>query len=447
MGSGPIVVEIDAIAHGGDGIGTLPDGKKVFVPDSAPGDRVELEGIEDRGQHARARIAAIREASPLRVSPPCPHVDRCGGCHLQHLKDEAQRAIREKGFFEILERIGGVSREGIPEARSIVASPSTLRYRIRCRLHVRKGRVGYARRGSHEIEPFEGCSLLVPPLEALAISVVRLLHDKPLAGLAEIDLCVGEDGLGAMALHPGPGAPQNFGDRADRHFQSIDGLKGIVVIPPPAPLPKGRKMPPGGNRPVPKIFGDPVVERQAPLAHGVRLLGRPDAFAQAHGEANELLVREAIEGLSVEPSDEVLELYGGAGNFTFALSERAARVTVVEEAGVSLELARKAAGEAGVDNVRFIAGDAGAVVRDWVGQGRTVDRILLDPPRAGARGLAEGLARLEPRRIAYVSCDPATLARDLAAFRDHGYVPAMAVPVDMFPQTAHVEGVVILEPV
>lgn len=444
MASTPL--RIEGIAHGGDGVGTLPDGRKVFVPLTAPGDLVSIEGLELKGQHARARLAEVLEAGQERVAFGCPHAERCGGCQLQQISMGAQGEAKERAFYEALARIGGTPRDAVGDARAIVSSPSPFRYRIRARLHVRDGKLGYLRRGSHELEAVKECHLLVPELERLALAVGEALSRKPIPGLRDVELCIGADGQGAIALHPDPKAAPSWADKAPKIFDGIAGLRGIVALPPPAKPAAGRRAaPPGSGGPARKIFGDPVVARQAPLAPGVRLLGRPDAFAQANAEGNEALVRAAVEGLRVESGDEILELYCGAGNFTFALAGRAARVTAVEEAGISLELARRAAAEAKVGNVRFIAGDAGKVAEDFAREGRKFDLVLLDPPRAGARGLAESLALLAPRRIAYVSCDPATLARDVGALRALGYEALSAVPVDMFPQTYHVEGVVILE--
>jgi len=438
-------LRIESLAHGGDGVATLPSGRKVFVPGTAPGDLVEIAPPEERGQHARSTLLRVIEPSPVRVEAACPHAARCGGCQLQHVAIEAQRAAKEEAFYAALERIGGLARSAIGDPRPIVASPASFGYRIRCRLHVRGGRVGYLRRGSHELEAISTCGLLAPELERLALAVAAAVERRPIRGLQDVDVCVGADRKGAIALHPDPRAPAGWAEKAPRTFEGIEGLQGMVVLPPPAaPAAKGRRAPPPGmGGPAPRIYGDPVVARPAPLAEGVALLGRPDVFAQANAAGNEALVRAAIDGLALRGDEQVLELFCGAGNFTFGLAARSAHVTAVELEGASLDLARRAA--ARVEGVRFVAADAARVVEDFAREGRRFDACLLDPPRSGAKGVAEALGRLGPRRIAYVSCDPATLARDLAALRSAGYEARIAVPVDMFPQTFHVEGVVILE--
>ncbi len=488
-----MIVRIDSIAHGGDGVGTLPSGMKVFVPLVAVGDRVEVELVEERAQHARARVLQLIEAGADRVETRCRHAATCGGCQLQQLGIDAQRRAKEEAFYEALARLGGCPREAIPDARPILASPDDFHYRIRCRLHVRGMEIGYLRRGSHDLERLEECGLLAPALETLAFRLIDRLRQRPIAHLSAIDLCVGDDGGGAASLEPGAGAGHGWARRA-HELLSVEGMRGLVVREPPAAVSPGRRAaPPGVGRSAHRIFGDPVVVRAAPATTAMRLFGRPDVFAQANGGANDRLVSAAVDGLGLLPGDEVLELFCGAGNFSFALAARGASVTAVESEGEALDLARSAevpnatarrraaagaargaggpqltetsswgqgsaAAAAAVDSlpgagvaeaspgrIRFIAGDAAQVVAGFAAEGRRFDHILLDPPRIGAKGLAADLARLAPRRIAYVSCDPATLARDVGALRRHGYAPRSAQPVDMFPQTFHVEGIVILE--
>lgn len=439
-------LQIESLAHGGDGVATLPSGKKVFVPATAPGDRVEAAVVEEKDALVRARLLRVIEPGPARTAPACPHAARCGGCQLQHLAIEAQRAAKERAFYDALERIGGIPRASIADARPLLASPAPLRYRARCRLAVRGGSVGYLRRGSHELEPISTCHLLEPALERLALAVVAALRARPLPHLRAIELCVGADGAGAAALEPDADAPARWAEAAPRIFRDVEGLRGVIALAPPGRGPKGRRPAPAGTRPPPAIFGDPVVERAAPLAPGVRLLHRPDAFAQANAAANEALVRAAVEGLDLVSGAEVLELYAGAGNFTFALAARGAKVTAVEREGASLALARRAAEAAGIESVRFVAADAALAARDFAQAGRRFDAVLLDPPRAGAKGIAAAIAALRPARVAWVSCEPAAMARDLSDLVRAGHRVVRTVPVDMFPQTFHVEAVALLAP-
>lgn len=428
-------IRIDAIAHGGEGVGTLPSGKRVFVPLTAPGDEVEIALVEERARFARGRLLRVFSPGPERKEMPCPHAPVCGGCQLQQISHRGQLAAKEANFYDALERLGGIPRADIPDARPILPSPEPFRYRIRARLQVRGGRLGYHQRGSHSLVAIETCHLLAPELEAHALRLGAHLGDRPIPHLAAVELCLGADGSVALALEPEVRAPRSWA-RGARDLLELPGVIGVVILGP-------RK---GRHRPPPGLIGHPVVRREAPLAPGVDLLLRPDAFAQANAAANEVLVERAIEEVSPKEGEEVLELFSGNGNFSFALAARGARVSAVESDRVALDLARRALADAPfASRVDLVERDARAALEKFASEGRRFDRLLLDPPRAGAKEILPALLALSPERIVYVSCDPATLARDLRTLVEGGYRLRTAQPIDMFPQTFHLEGVVSLE--
>ena len=183
----------------------------------------------------------------------------------------------------------------------------------------------------------------------------------------------------------------------------------------------------------------------SPLRPEVPLYLRPDAFSQAHAEANVGLVTSAVYELAPRETDSVLELYSGNGNFTFPLAASAASVLGVESSPVSVELAQRSAREGGVTNVRFHQGDARKVCEGLIREGKRFDLALADPPRTGAPGLARWMKALGVRRVVYVACDPGSLARDAAGLVEAGYKPLALQVVDMFPQTHHVESVMSFE--
>jgi len=195
----------------------------------------------------------------------------------------------------------------------------------------------------------------------------------------------------------------------------------------------------------PRVLGKPALRSYSPLRPEVPLYLRPDAFAQAHAEANVGLVTAAVYELAARDSDSVLELYSGNGNFTFPLAAGSASVLGVESSPVGVEMAQRSAREGGVGNVRFIQGDARKACDGLVAEGRKFDVCLADPPRAGAPGLAKWMTALGVRRVVYVACDPASLARDAAGLVEAGYKPLALQVVDMFPQTHHVEAVMAFE--
>jgi len=422
-------VRIESLAYGGDGVGTLQGGKRVFVPGVVPGDRVAIEVVRQRARHAHARLVEVLQPGEARVTPACPHAGRCGGCQLQHVATPAQRRAKEAAFWDGLGRLGGLVREAVADPFGIVPSPTDLRYRTRCRLQARGRSLGFFVRGSRELVPLDVCPLLLRPLEALALAVAQARQGRKLAGLQAIDLCVGADGRGAAALRLPPSRAARRA--ADELLGSVGGLRGVVVT-----AEQGDAV---------TVCGDPVVHRPAPGAASAKLRCRPDVFAQANAGAVDGLVSRALELLGLEPGQRVLELHAGTGTFSLALAAAGARVTAVETSPVALSLLAASAREADLSgSVRATLGDAAAVCRSLAEEGERFDAALLDPPRAGERHLPAALAALGVPRVVYVSCDPSTLARDGRAFAALGYSAVAAGPLDLFPQTYHLEGMVSL---
>ena len=399
-----VTLKIESLVHGGEAL-ARHEGRVVFVRGAAPGDLVEAE-LTGAGRFERTRTLRIVERGSAHVEPPCSIVDRCGGCPVQQVAYPAQLAARQELAADALERIGGFAR-GSYELAAIVASPLQFGYRRRARLHrAGKGRWGFAQPGSAVVEPVEECLLFEPLLQRLA----DLARGAGLAGVADLGLLAGET-KGAMDLRvEGPIAP-GLRARAEKLLEhSI--VRGVTL---------------GGS-----TLGDPVIA-DAPLPNGARLRARPDTFAQANRSMVPLLQREALQALGA--AGRVVELYCGSGTLTLPLLGEGRQVTAVESAGPALALLRRSADEAQLA-VKLIAAEAAEAVR---GLTDPVDAVLLDPPRIGAPAAVRALASLRPPRIVYVSCDAPTLARDGKLLAEAGYRLARAVPLDLFPQTAHFE--------
>jgi len=413
MGGGWVEnVTCAGVAHGGEAVGRLADGRAVFVPYAIPGERVRVRVTEVRPRFARAELVEVLEPSPDRVEPPCPHFGpgRCGGCAWQHIRPAAQAELKARLVREQLAHVGGLDAVPVrptlrPEAPG---QPEGFGYRERATLTAgADGRLGFLRAASHEVHPVDRCPLLALPLQELpgrlgrhpAGSRVRLRH-----GVRDERLAVLE-----AAKAKRSGAPL------------VEGLAWASVQ---------------ANGKVRDGEGPPfVTERVA----GAEFHVSAASFFQVHRKGADLLVDLVAEALAPGPTDLLVDLYAGVGLFAATVGRRAGRVLAVESWKPAARDAER--NLSGHPHARVVADDA---IRGLKGL-HAADLVVLDPPRAGAgAAAARRIARLSPRAVALVSCDPAALARDVRAFVDEGYHPAWAQPVDLFPQTAHVEAVTAL---
>lgn len=438
-----VPIAIEELAPGGEGVGRL-DGRTVFVPFAAPGDRVLAEVPAGDGP-AHAALVEVLAPGAGRVQAPCPHfgvagpgapggLDReCGGCEWLHVDYRLQLEAKARTLREALRKIGKLEPGAYAEA-PIVPSPLPLRYRSRAKFHLDRaaGRLVFFRRRSHAPVRLAGCALLEPGLDALREAVGPALAAARLPA-REVALEWSAHEARGSALLLLPEVTPALRARAEGLLAAVPALAGLVLRAEDGP---------------PALVGDPVLRHARIPGRPERGLqrSRPDVFQQANRAANALLVEAALARLGPEGA-EVLELFCGAGNFTGPIAERARAVSAVEAQGPSLDLARADLGGSGGGRIRFFAGDALklalALGREPGGRGR-FGAALLDPPREGARGIGAALRDLGVPRVVYVSCDPATFARDLRACGEAGYRVEEVVPVDLFPQTHHVEAIGVL---
>ena len=375
------------LVHGGEAL-ARHEGQVVFVRGAAPGDVVEAEVAGGRRfEHTRA--LRVLERGAAHVDAPCPIVDACGGCPLQHVSYKSQLEAKRELTAEALASIGGFAR-GSYELSPIVPSPLQLHYRRRAVMH----RGGFLQARSSKVTPVDECLLFEPVLQQMAALVREAPEARLLAGVRD-------------------GAVDVRGWSRKRAGKLLESrlIRGVIADG--------------------AVLGDPVVT-DPPLANGARLRSRPDTFAQANRAMVPLLQQQVLD--DVGDAGSVLELFCGSGTLTLPLLG-ARTVTAVESAGPSAALLRRSADEAGL-RVKLIAGDAASVELP------RADVILLDPPRTGA---ASVMHRLDAPRIVYVSCDAPTLARDGKLLAAGGYKLLRATPMDLFPQTAHFEVVAVFE--
>ncbi|OJH41831.1 class I SAM-dependent RNA methyltransferase [Cystobacter ferrugineus] len=421
----PIELTIERLGQLGEGVASY-EGRTVFVPGAFPGDRVRVR-LEQEGKVMRGHLVGeVLVPSPDRKPSPCAISARCGGCDWLELNESAQRAAKQEIVLSALEHLGHLKRDTFA-VRPLLVAPWDFGYRRRAVLHPLKDELTYFGRRSHDRVPVEVCPALMPALAELPGKLGPLL--KPLAREAEEVHLLAEGKKAAFAV-------MLKGQVAPRYVEACEAavralrLEGAVLVP---------------KEGSPRIIGKPVLRSLSPLVPEVPLFLRPDAFSQAHGEANVGLVTAAVHELAPRETDSVLELYSGNGNFTFPLAASAASVLGVESSSVSVDLAQRSAREGHVTNVRFVQGDSRKVCEGLIREGKRFDLALVDPPRTGAPGLAKWLTALGVKRVVYVACDPGALARDAAALAQAGYAPRALQVVDMFPQTHHVESVMSFE--
>jgi 23S rRNA (uracil1939-C5)-methyltransferase len=424
------MVLIESLDQEGRGVARV-DGKVTFVDGALPGEIVEIEVWKRKRSFDLANVRTLVRGSSQRVSPGCPHFVRCGGCSLQHLDARAQVAMKQRVLEEDLRRIGGVQPESILPP---IHGPSW-GYRSRARFSVRyvakKGGalVGFHERKTHLVVDMDSCAVLPPAVSALISPLRALVSRLRLAArLPQIEIAVGESHV-VLSLRV-LDEPDVHDLEQLREFEHAHAVEIQLQTKGPDTL---RPLTPAGSRPL---------EYRLP-EFDLALRFAPNEFTQINRGVNERLVARAVRMLQPAPGQRVADLFCGLGNFTLPLARAGAHVTGLEGSRDLVERARSNAqinglGERAAFEVADLFRDApGAICR----LGR-LDAMLLDPPRDGAQSLVESLDNDAPRRLVYVSCNPATLARDAGILvRQKGYRLIEAGVVNMFPHTSHVESI------
>ncbi|HLF96536.1 MAG TPA: 23S rRNA (uracil(1939)-C(5))-methyltransferase RlmD [Methylococcaceae bacterium] len=445
---------IDSLTHDGRGVAHV-DGRAVFIDGALPGETVRFRYTGIRRDFAEGRAETVLESSPERVEPFCAHFGVCGGCALQHLAPEAQIRYKQTQLLEQLKRIGKTE----PASVWAPLTGPVAGYRHKARLGVKfvakKGRVlvGFREKSSALLADLQRCPVLHPAvgekLEALGGLIFSLgLRDK----IPQIEVALGDDrhalvfrvmddpGVDDLARLAAFGAAHGFDIYLQRH--GPDSLRPLYLDQ-SAGSGLAREVPEGGRAGIAR-HEYPPLPGYALEDFGVDFRFRPGEFTQVNPAINRHMVARAVELLDLRPEDTVLDLFCGLGNFTLPLARRAGEATGVEGDAGQVERARDNARRNGLENVYFHAADLFQPVKgqDWAE--RRYDKLLLDPSRAGAREILEYIPRWKPARIVYVSCNPATLARDAGVLvHDLGYRLLGAGVMDMFPHTAHVESIAL----
>ncbi|UJR80469.1 class I SAM-dependent RNA methyltransferase [Sandaracinus amylolyticus] len=411
---------VRGLAKDGDAVVETERGL-VFAPGGLPGERVRVEDVRKEGKLLRARRLVVLEPSSSRVEPACVHVARCGGCPWMHGSAEAQAEAKRATVERALAKVPRASSE---VSIAITQPAAMLGYRGRARLAWRGGALGLRARRDERIVDVERCIVLRPELDA-ALALLRARLRPHLPGSGEMQLAIGAGGRAVIVIETDAVLPRAA-------FAEVEAMVAEGAL-------AGASVRAGGASVATRI-GDPrEVGRDV---EGRVIHGAIGGFSQAHDEINAALGARVIAWAEPEGA-RVLELYCGHGNLTLALASRAASVRAVELSSGATEALRE---NLAAHDLRAEVITADALAGVPTGKKERVDVVVLDPPRTGAKEVIDPIAALRPSRIVYVSCDPATLGRDLERLATHGYVLARVEAFDMFPQTAHVETVALVIP-
>ncbi len=430
----PETASIESMTHDGKGIAAI-SGKKVFVVGALQGEEVRFRRRKKRRNFDEAELLEVLSASPKRIEPRCEVYGVCGGCSLQHVGDAEQRQIKQQALQDSLERIGKVK----PRRWLSPIHESSWNYRRRARLAVKdvagKGRVlvGFRERHAPFLTDMRRCEVLAGPIDDLLEPLSELIGSLSLRRrLPQIEVAVAENATSLVFRVLDSPTDSDlecftaFGEEHDiRSYLQTGGPDSISLVHPQGPLPLL-------NYSLPEF--DIVIEFEA------------TDFIQVNAAINRRMVSTALELLDPGPDDRVLDLYCGIGNFSLPLARRCSQVLGVDGEQSLVARAKANAQRNEIVNCDFRVADLSRIegTESWLRDGWT--GLLLDPARSGALEVVRHIERIGPTRIVYVSCHPATLARDLDALvTEHGYRLEAAGIIDMFPHTGHVESIALLE--
>lgn len=418
----------------------------VFVANAAPGERCQLRISHVGAQKAFGKIERILEVSPQRVNRLCPDAKRCGGCDFWHLTYEAECAIKAQRVTDALNRLGGQRLQTVP----ITPAVTCLGYRNKAQFPVAAGDgglvAGFYQKGTHRLIPVERC-LIQPECAELArravlayagrygvsayeesshTGLLRHIYVRYAAATGQVLVCL---------VVNGKKLPREDA-LVEALRRAVPGLRSVVL----------NENTRSGNSVLGEtmrtLWGEDAIED---VLCGLRFRVSPRSFYQVNRDQAEVLYQRALAAAGLTGTETVLDLYCGTGTITLCLARRARQAIGVELVEAAIQDARENARRNGIENVRFFCADAGQAAQRFSREGVQPDVIVVDPPRKGLSEAVTGaIVQMAPQRVVYVSCDPATLARDVKRLAAEGYRLTHAEAVDLFPRCSHVETVVLL---
>ncbi|MGI2117253.1 23S rRNA (uracil(1939)-C(5))-methyltransferase RlmD [Shewanella oncorhynchi] len=432
--SAKLSLSVEQLDHLGAGI-AQHQGKVVFIPGALPDETVTVQLTEQKKNYAHAKLIKVDTPSSERVEPECPHYHTCGGCDLQHMSLSGQREHKEAALLDIMAKFAGT--EG--GALSPALTGEGWHYRRRARLatlfdkNTKHLSLGFRAASSSNVVPISQCLVLAKPLSDLIVPFAKLLNQlSAKASLGHLELIAADNGHFAVlritkALNDKDLAKLSaFAEQHQIHICQQDnegqfqGVGAELVLP---------------------VYQ--LLDENA-QSEAVSLSFTPGNFVQVNGQINKAMVAQAMDWLAPAPDERILDLFCGMGNFSLPLAKMGADVIGVEGVAEMVIQARVNAKANNLDKLTFYHGDLSAdlSLEPWMGK---IDKLLLDPARAGAFESLQWLKKMKPRKVVYVSCNPASLARDSAVLLERGYRLQQLGLIDMFPQTHHIEAMALFE--
>lgn len=435
-----VELSIQRLSHEGRGVSSI-EGKIAFVDGALADEKVTATFTSRRNQFDELKIQEVLEASPDRVVPPCEHAEICGGCSMQHIRPEAQVALKERVLHEQMKHIGGLTEyEHLPAMLS-----QTEGYRRKARLAARfvtkkdDMLVGFREKNSSFIAQMMSCAVLVDEVSSLIMPLRTLLGGLDCRyTVPQIEVAVGElPGNGENGKSPNQVA------FIVRHLEELSPEDNASLLSFAQHHNIELYLQPKGPETVHKVWPQDSADRLYYYLEdfGLRMAFHPTDFTQVNAAINRRMIAQALAMLDLQSDDVVLDLFCGLGNFTLPIATRSARVVGVEGSDEMVRRGMENAAANGLTNAEFYSANLCVDFDESTWAAPVYSKILLDPPRSGAIEIIPRIAAFRASKIVYISCNPATLARDAGELVKHGYVLKQAGVMDMFPHTGHVESI------
>ena len=429
-------LQVNKMAYGGSGFGRL-DGKACFVPFTAPGDLVDVRIDKCKSSYSEGVIEELVSPSDHRVLPLCPAFGVCGGCNWQHISYDEQCRQKENIFADTLWRIARVESGKIQPILSAV-SPFEYRQRIQLKVNHTDGRlsIGFNRRSSHYVVDINDRCVIAAKSINTAIPAIReiICSFKEQDKIPQVDVSSSTDGSVSALFHYIGNYPESLEEHLALAETSFTTLHSVSMQ-------SGRK---STYR---HVWGPELLKYMVPSSgmKSLELCYSPESFSQVNFSQNRIMVQTLLDYCSSISPGSILDLFCGNGNFSLPLASMVNSVTGFESMEKSISLACHNAVVNGVQNARYICMDSAVGVEQLTKNGHSFDLVIMDPPRTGADEVSKIIKKVASSYLIYISCDPPTLARDISTLRKTGFEVITVQPVDMFPQTYHLESIVFLK--